>query len=235
MRSRATRSSTVSRSTMRACSCRASTARTSATGSSKGQRAFATARFHSRRAHESRRHDRCRRRLLPVAPQGRGNGRMAEGAGRASAAVSRGDGVRGAAEASGNVPARGRYRDVRDDRVRHGHRQAGRALRRALGSAEERRRLLPGNGPSRPRRDARECVDGVRPRRRRPAAQDDRRVRCGRRAQARPDVEARRAARAVRDDFVPPRAAAELLRRGEQAVRQLRYVPRAAGVVGRHA
>ena len=44
---------------------------------------------------------------------------------------------------------------VRDDRVRHGHRQAGRALRRAPGLAEERRRLLPGNGPRGSRRAAR--------------------------------------------------------------------------------
>ena len=53
---------------------------------------------------------------------------------------------------------------VRHDRVRHGHRQARRAVRRAPRSAEERRRLLPGNGPRGPRRHARRRVDGVRSR-----------------------------------------------------------------------
>ena len=53
------------------------------------------------------------------------------------------------------VPPRGRRRDGRDDRVRHGHRQARRALRRAHRSAEVRRGLLPGDRPRRPRRRAR--------------------------------------------------------------------------------
>ena len=84
---------------------------------------------------------------------------------------------------------------VRDDRVRHGHRQARRAFRRAPRPAEERRRLLPGNGSRGPRRHAGERLDGLRPRRRRAAAQDDRRIRRGRRAQARADRQARRVAR----------------------------------------
>ena len=55
----------------------------------------------------------------------------------------------------GAVPARGRRRDGRDDRVRHGHRQARRALRRAPRPAEVGRGLLPGDRPRRPRRAAR--------------------------------------------------------------------------------
>ena len=53
------------------------------------------------------------------------------------------------------VPARGRRRHGRDDRVRHGHRQARRALRRPPRPAQERRGLLPGDRARRPRRTAR--------------------------------------------------------------------------------
>jgi ATP-dependent DNA helicase RecQ len=59
---------------------------------------------------------------------------------------------RGARREPGPLPARGRRRDGRDDRVRHGHRQARRALRRPPRPAQEHRGLLPGDRPRRPRR-----------------------------------------------------------------------------------
>jgi ATP-dependent DNA helicase RecQ len=85
--------------------------------------------FDRRRAFEAGRHDRRWRGLLPVAQEGRRNGRLAERKRDARAALSRRHGVRDSPEASGDVSARGGHRDVRDDRVRHGHRQAGCTLR----------------------------------------------------------------------------------------------------------
>ena len=76
----------------------------------------------------------------------------------------------------GPVPARGRPGDGRHDRVRHGHRQAGRAFRRPPGPAQVGRGLLPGDRPGRPRRAARHCLAGLRPAGRGAAAQDDRRT-----------------------------------------------------------
>ncbi len=52
------------------------------------------------------------------------------------------------------LPARGRHRHGGDDRLRHGHRQARRALCRAYRPAQIGGRLLPGNGPRGPRRFA---------------------------------------------------------------------------------
>ena len=72
----------------------------------------------------------------------------------------------------------------RDHRVRHGHRQARRAVRRAPRSAEEHRELLPGNGPRRPRRSPRRCLDGVRAGGRGATAAADRALRSRRRIQA---------------------------------------------------
>ncbi len=69
--------------------------------------------------------------------------------GRPRAAVPRGHGRRGAQREPGSLPARGGRGDGRHHRVRHGHRQARRALRRAPRPAEERRGLLPGDGPRR--------------------------------------------------------------------------------------
>jgi ATP-dependent DNA helicase RecQ len=46
---------------------------------------------------------------------------------------------------------RRRTRDLRDDRFRHGHRQAERAVRRALRRSQKHRRLLSGNGACRAR------------------------------------------------------------------------------------
>ena len=75
---------------------------------------------------------------------------------------------------------------------------------------------------------------GLRARRRRAAAQDDRRLRGRRRAPPPAGAAPRRDARAVRDGRVPPDADARLLRAARRAVRQLRHLPHAARVVGRH-
>ena len=100
----------------------------------------------------------------------------------------------------------------RDDRVRHGHRQARRAFRRASRSAEERRVVLPGNRPRGPRRRAGRRVDGVRAPGRRAAARA-RRARKPTRSTSAANAQARRAARLVRGHGVPAAAAARVLRR----------------------
>ena len=90
-------------------------------------------------------------------------------------------------------------------RVRHGHRQAGRALRRPPRPAQVGRGLLPGDRPGRARRAAVDRLAGLRAGRRRAAAQDDRRLG----GRPRPPAAARpapgRDARAVRDGRVPAR------------------------------
>ena len=65
----------------------------------------------------------------------------------------------------GRLPRRGRRRDRRDHRLRHGHQQAGRALRRARRHAGRHRELLSGDRPRRPRRPAGRHADPLRPRR----------------------------------------------------------------------
>ena len=101
-------------------------------------------------------HDgRGRHRLLPVAQEGRRDGRLARRRGHRRPALPRRPGRRTCAAPPGPLPARGRHGDGRDDRLRHGHRQARRALRRPPRPAEEHRELLPGDRPRRPRRRCR--------------------------------------------------------------------------------
>jgi ATP-dependent DNA helicase RecQ len=69
---------------------------------------------------------------------------------------------------------------------------------------EEHRGLLPGDRPRRPRRSARRRLDGVRPRRRRQPAADDRREPSRRGVQAQPARQARRPARPRRGARLPP-------------------------------
>ena len=122
----------------------------------------------------------------------------------------------------------------RDDRVRHGHRQARRALRRASGFAEEHRVVLPGDRPCGPRRRAGRRMDGVRPERRRAAAPARRCVRSRGAAQAPRAAEARCVARLVRSHGVPQAAAARVFRRPAGGrLRQLRQLPLAARHLGR--
>ena len=132
----------------RASSSAASTGRTSATRSSRRtKRATQLLALPARRARGRRRH-----RLLPVAQEGRRDRRLAERRGHHRAAVPRRARRRRAPAPPGPLPARGRHRDGRDHRLRHGHRQARRALRRPPRPAEEHRGLLPGDRPRRPRR-----------------------------------------------------------------------------------
>ena len=112
------------------------------------------------------------------------------------------------------LPARGRRDHRGDHRLRHGHRQARRALRRAPRPAQDRRGLLPGNRPRRPRRPARRRLAALRPAGRDHAAPDARELAGRRGAQARRAAAAERDARLVRDHLVPAPGAAALFRRG---------------------
>ncbi len=151
-------------------------------------------------------------------------------------ALPRRHGRRDARRATSALPARRRHRDGRDDRLRHGHRQARRALRRASRPAEEHRGLLPGNRPRRPRRRAGRRMDGLRPGRRGAAAADDRAVR-GRRGRS----SACSWASSMRcSAFAKPPAAGACgcstisARREAAHLRQLRQLPGAAADLGRH-
>ena len=148
-------------------------------------------------------------------------------------ALPRGYAGRGARRAPGAFPARGCRHHGGDDRLRHGNRQARRALRRPSGPAQEHRGLLPGNRARGSRRPARRRVDGIRAGRRGAAATAHRAVRCERGLQAHFRRQAGRAAGPVRDAGLPARAPARLLRRGERSLRQLRHLSRAAADLGR--
>ena len=102
-----------------------------------------------------------------------------------------GHGRGGAQAPPGCVRARGRGDHRRHHRVRHGDRQARRALRRPSGSPEEHRVVLPGDGPGRARRAACRCLDGLRARRRHHAPPDGGGFRGGRAAQAARSAQAR--------------------------------------------
>ena len=100
--------------------------------------------------HRAAARGRGRHRLLPVAQAGGRAGRHAVRARARRAALPRRARRRRAPAEPGPLPARGRYRDGGHHRLRHGHRQAGRALRRPPGHAQEHRGLLPGDRPRRP-------------------------------------------------------------------------------------
>ena len=133
------------------------------------------------------------------------------------------------------LPARGRRGHGRDDRVRHGHRQARRALRRPPRPAEVGRGLLPGDRPRGPRRPAVHGLAGLRARRRRAAAQDDRRLA---RATAPTAAGSRststRCSRCARPSSAAGCSCSPTSAQDGDAVRQLRHLPGAARVVGRH-
>ena len=101
----------------------------------------------------------------------------------------------------------------RHHRLRHGHRQAGRAVRRPPVAAEVGRGLLPGNRPRRPRWRPGRYLDGVLAAGRRDDAAVDQRFGGERGAQAAGAAEARRADRPHRDHLVPPAVVARLFRR----------------------
>ena len=125
--------------------------------------------------------------------------------------------------------------DGRDDRVRHGHRQARRAVRRPPRPAEVGRGLLPGDRPRRARRAAVHRLAGLRPAGRRAAAQDDRHVRGRRRA---PPPAGRststRCSRCARRSSAAGCSCSAYFGQPSEPVRQLRHLPDAAGVLGRH-
>ena len=151
-------------------------------------------------------------------------------------ALPRGNGFSGSARESTALPARRRRNHGRDHCLRHGHRQAGCALCRASGFAQEHRKLLSGDRPRRARRRTRRRLDALRLVRRRAAAADDRHRRGRGAVQARRAGQTRCAARPVRNADLPPRAVAELLRRaatGGPPLRQLRQLPVAARDLGR--
>ena len=185
-----------------------------------GRPAQAARRLHPRRSPRVGRH------RLRAQPQvGRADGRLSRGAGRRRAAVPRGPPRRGARGEPVALPPRRRRRHGRDDRVRHGHRQARRALRRPHRPAEVGRGLLPGDRSCGSRRRAVGRLDGVRPRRRRAAAPHDRPEPRRPHLQDAPRPAPRRHARAVRDGRMPSAEPARLLRSGVAALRQLRHLP----------
>ena len=96
--------------------------------------------------------------------------------------------ARGRRPAAGRdpLPARGRADRLRDDRLRHGRRQARHPLRRPRRPAEVDRGLLPGDRACRARRRAGGHADALRPRRHPPAPQPDRRERRRRSSASRP-------------------------------------------------
>ncbi len=161
----------------------------------------AAARPDPHRARRRRRH-----RLLPLARVGREDRSSPAQGGHPRAAVPRGPGVPGAGGQPVPLPARRRHGHGRHHRVRHGHRQARRPLRRPPRPAEERRGLLPGDRPRRARRTAVDGLAGLRAGGRRAAAAHDRRLRGRRPAQAPAGPAPGRDARAVRDGSLPATA-----------------------------
>ena len=109
-----------------------------------GQPRAAAAHPAARRAPRRRRH-----RLLPLAQVGRADRRLPRRRGDHRAAVPRGSRRGRAAGEPEPLPARARARHGRDHRVRDGHRQARRPLRRPPGPAEVGGGLLPGDRPRR--------------------------------------------------------------------------------------
>ena len=148
------------------------------------------------------------------------------------AALPRRAGRRRAPAPPGPLPARRRRGHGGHHRLRHGHRQARRALRRPPGHAQEHRGLLPGDRPRRPRRPAGRRLDGLRPAGRGEPAPHDRREPGRRGVQAGDARQARRAAGAGRGHRLPPRARCWRYfgetAVGQRSLRQLRQLPVAA-------
>jgi superfamily II DNA helicase RecQ len=128
---------------------------------------------------------RGRHRLLPVAQARSRKPPPGCRAGLRRPALPRRHGRRPARRATSAASWRGRHRHGGHDRLRHGHRQARRALRRPPRPAEERSRPTT-RKPAAPAATAnRPSLDGLRPGRRGAAAPDDRGRRGRRGAQAR--------------------------------------------------
>ena len=152
---------------------------------------------------------RQRHRLLQLAPGHGGARGLPARRGRQCAALSRRPRVQPTARATRTyVPAGGRRGDGRDHRLRHGHRQARRALRRPCQHARQRRGLLPGDRPRRPRWPARRHAHALRHGRHHAAPAPDRGQRVLRRAEAGRPHAPQRAGRALRIAALPAADAA---------------------------
>ena len=155
----------------------------------------------------------------------RGADRVARGQRHPGAGLPRRDGCVDARRQSGRLPDGARRGDRGDDRFRHGHRQTRRALCHPLRHSQVARRLLPGDGPCRPRRRRGLLPDLLQLQ----GHPETREVHAG---QAHRRTGDRQAAAAgdgfLRREFdVPPQDAAALFRRGlyRGQLRQLRQLP----------
>ena len=118
----------------------------------------------------------------------------------------------------------------RHHRLRHGNRQAGRAVRRPSVAAEVGRGLLPGDRPGRSRWRSGRYLDGVLAAGCGDDEAVDQRLGSERGAEAAGAAEARRADRPHRVHLMPAAGAACLFRRDARAaMRQLRQLPDASG------
>ena len=178
---------------------------------------------------------RCRHRLLPVAPQRRGGRGLALRQGQGRAALSCRARCRDARAQPGPLPQGGGRHHGGDRRLRHGHRQAQRALRRPSRPAQEPRGLLPGDRPRRPRRAAGRCLDDLRHAGRDGAHGAARRRQSSRSGSAASSARSwTRCSGYCETATLPAPGAARLFRRARpRRLRQLRQLPRAGARLGR--
>ena len=163
----------------RACSCEASTGPTcgspSSPRSARRARCWASCAIMKAKAASS---------IAPRAARSRSWRPPLTAAGVRRAALSCRPRQGGARRQPGRLPAGGRRGDDGDRRLRHGHRQARRALRLPRRPAGQRRGLLPGDRPRRPRRIAGRYADALQPGRHAAAPPADRAGRFAGRTQA---------------------------------------------------
>ena len=176
-----------------------------------------------------------RRDLCRLARRRRQAGREAGRRGRAGAGLPRRSRQAPARRAARAVPRSRRRRDGRHHRLRHGRRQARRALRHPRRSAGGDRGLLAGDRPRRPRRRSGRRHHALFLLRSRLGHAPHRQPRRRRHRQIRADAQAAPVLRHARRCRLPPRRRAPLLRRDRRAVlRRVRSLPRAAGSHRRH-
>ncbi len=157
---------------------------------------------------------RMRHRLLRHAREDRAGCREAGGEGHSRDRLPRRAGCRDEARGAGAVPLRRGGGGGGDDRLRHGHRPAGCALRRASGHAGQPRGVLPADRPRRPRRRSGGDAAAVRRAGHRPGAPLAGAIRRAGGAEARDAHQARGDDRAHRGGDLPHAFAAGVLRRG---------------------
>ncbi len=166
-----------------------------------------------------------RHHLLPEPQEGRGAHRAARRQRDPCAGLSCGHGCRDARPESGRLPDGARRGDRRHDRLRHGHRQARRALRDPLRHSQIAGRILSGDGPCGPRRRRGLLPDLLQLQ----GHPETREIHAGQARRRTGDREAAAAGDGLlcREFDVPPQDAAALLRRGvyRGELRQLRQLP----------